>query len=100
MFLDAAESPDELSGRYFTNETRETGFRIYQAICDALSPMLACNGGDRFWPDHVACIVDYIIQEEGNVPAPEMNDSVPYPSNYPRPYDDGRYHFLPEEIAK
>ena len=100
LFLDAAENPDELSGRYFTNETRETGFRIYKAICDAICPMLACNGGDRFWPDHVACLVDYIIKEEGNVPAPEMNGGVPYPCNYPRPYDNGRPHFLPEEIAK
>ncbi len=99
LFLGAAESPDELSGRYFTDETREKGFRIYQAICDAISPMLACNGADRFWPDHVACIVDYIIKEEGNVPVPEINGGIPYPSNYPRPYDDGRHHFLPEEIA-
>lgn len=100
LFLDSAENPDELSSRYFTDETRETGFRIYQAICDAISPMLARNGADRFWPDHVACLVDYIIQEEGNVPAPEMNGGVPYPGNYPRPYDDGKHHFLPEEIAK
>ena len=99
VYLDKAESPDELSGRYFTDETREIGFRIYQAICDAISPMIACNGGNRFWPDHVACIVDYIIREEGNVPAPEINGGIPYPSNYPRPYDDGRRYFLPEEIA-
>lgn len=100
LFLDAVESPEELWGIYFTDETRETGFRIYKAICDAISPMLAYDGGgDRFWPDHVACLVDYIIKEEGNVPAPEMHGGVPYPWNYPRPYDDGKHHFLPGEIA-
>lgn len=100
LFLDDVESPDELSECYFTDETRETGFRIYKAICDAISPMLAHNGADRFWPDHVACLVDHIIKEEGKVPAPQINSGIPYPSNYPRPYDDGRRHFLPDEIAK
>ena len=99
LFLDDAESPDELREHYFSDETKETGFRIYKAICDAISPMLARNGADRFWPDHVACLVDYIIKEEGNVPPPDMSGGVPYPQNYPKPYDDGRYHFLPEEIA-
>lgn len=99
LFLDDAESPEELRGCYFTDENRKAGFRIYKAICDVISPMLARNGGDRFWPDHVACIVDYIIKEEGNVPTPDMHGGVPYPWNYPRPYDDGKHHFLPEEIA-
>ncbi len=100
LFLDNAESPEELRDYYFTDETRQTGFRIYQAVCDAISPMLACNGRDRFFPDYVAYIVDYIIREKGNVPAPDMEGCViPYPQNYPYPFDDGNDHFLPEEIA-
>lgn len=100
LFLDDAESPEELRGCYFTDKNREAGFRIYKAICDVISPMLARNGGDRFWPDHVAFLIDYIIEEEGNVPAPDMHGGVPYPWNYPRPYDgENQRHFLPEEIA-
>lgn len=100
LFLDDAESPEELRECYFTEETRETGFRIYKAICDAISPMLACNSSDRFWPDHVAFLVDYIIQNKGHVPIPNMEGcTVPYPRNYPLPYDGDEDHFLPEEIA-
>lgn len=100
LFLNSAETPEELSGRYFTEETRETGFRIYKAIGDVISLMLAHQSDERFWPDHVACLVDYIIQQEGHVPAPDMERCmVPYPKNYPRPYDSGKNHFLPEEIA-
>lgn len=99
LFLDDAESPEELRGCYFTDETRETGFRIYTAICNVISPMMAHNGGDRFWPDHIAFLVDYIIKEEGNVPVPETHGAIPYPLNYPHPHDDGKHHFLPGEIA-
>lgn len=100
LFLNDAESPDELSGRYFSDETRETGFRIYKAICDVISPMLAYNGMDRLWPDHVAFLVDYIMYNEGNVPPPDMQGcSVPYPKNYPHPNDRETDCLLPEEIA-
>lgn len=100
LFLDDAESPEELCERYFTEEKRETGFRIYKAICDAISPMLAYNSMDRFWPDHVAFLVDYIMRNEGNVPPPDMQGCiVPYPKNYPYPDDRENDRFLPEEIA-
>lgn len=100
LFLDSAESPEELSVRYFTEETREAGFRIYKAVCDAISPMLAHQSDDRFWPDHVAFLVDYIIARDGDVPPPDMEQCiVPYPKNYPRPYENEERHFLPEEIA-
>lgn len=101
LFLDDAESPEELRSRYFEDEQRETGFRIYSAICNAISPMVAHMGSDRFWPDHVAFLVDYIIQNEGNVPSPDMEKSIiPYPTNYPGPYlRENIEHFLPEEIA-
>jgi len=101
LFLDDAESPEELRGCYFEDEQRGTGFRIYKAICDCLSPMVAHMGGDRFWPDHVAFLIDHVIQNEGNVPPPDMERcSVPYPRNYPGPYlGENKEHFLPEGIA-
>lgn len=100
LFLNDAESPEELCGRYFTEATRENGFRIYKAICNTISPMLAYNGMDRFWPDHVAFLVDYIMRNEGNVPPPDMQGCiVPYPKNYPYPDDRENNRFLPEEIA-
>lgn len=62
--------------------------------------MLVRNDSDRFWPDHVAVLVDYIIQQEGNIPITDMGSMVPYPKNYPMPLDnENREHFLPEEIA-
>ena len=101
LFLDDVESPEELYGQYFKDEQRETGFQIYKAICDCISPMVAHMGSDRFWPDHVAYLVDYIMQNEGNVPPPDMEKCiVPYPKNYPGPYmGESREHFLPDGIA-
>ena len=101
LFLDDAESPEELRGIYFADEYRTTGFRIYKAVCDCISPMVAHMGSDRFWPDHVAFLVDYVIRNEGNVPPPDMERCiVPYPKNYPGPCcGKSNEHFLPEGIA-
>lgn len=102
LFLDNAESPKELRSQYFSEEQRETGFRIYKAVCDAVTPMVSHMGSDRFWPDHVAFLVDYIMQNEGNVPPPDMEKCIiPYPTNYPGPcLGNNTKHFLPCEIAR
>ena len=99
LFIGWAERPEELSRRYFTDENRESGFRIYKAVCDKLCPMIAHTGPDRFWPEYVTFLVDYIVQEQGNVPKPDMAGStVPYPHNFPRPWERNRVPLLPEEI--
>lgn len=94
LFLDCAETPAEIWEKYAANN-REEIFRIYKAVCDAVSPMLAHIGNDRFWPDDIAFIVDFILKEKGNVPAPDLRGwGVPYPHNYPK----SDRHFLPVEI--
>lgn len=99
LFLGPAERPEELSTKYITDEYREPAFRIYKTISDALCPMIAHIGAERFWPSYIAYLVDYIIQAQGDVPSPDVeNMIVPYPKNYPRPWDEDK-DFLPSEIA-
>ena len=97
LFMRFTKSPDEIRSAFVSEESKETVFRIYKAVCDALCPMIAHTGDARFWPSYVAYLVNYIIEQQGDVPPPDVEVMmVPYPRNYPRPWAE---EFLPYEIS-
>lgn len=100
IFLNWAESPEEMRSFFSSPEECERGFRIYKAICDCLCPMIAhYKTSERFWPEHVAFLVDYIISHDGNVPPPKFKPWFPYPENYPTPWSrENKTYILPDEI--
>jgi hypothetical protein len=61
--------------------------------------MIAHTGDERFWPSYVAYLVNYIIERQGDVPPPDVETMmVPYPRNYPRPWNEEGF-FLPFSVA-
>lgn len=99
LFLGLTESPDEIWSAFIPEANRETAFRIYKTVCDALCPMIAHTGSDRFWPSYVAYLVNYIIEQQGDVPTPDVEKMmVPYPHNYPLPWNEEE-SFFPHVLA-
>lgn len=62
---------------------------LWHNLSDELQAMIACG---REHPDYKMRLAVYAWQIYTLF-------RYVYPWNYPRPYDDGKHHFLPEEIA-